>query len=110
MNRIQLESVASMSHVEGELRWEELAGAARAGKLYDINSGLGGSHRGEVAWLRKCAIPLMRLDVGDGAPGASEIIALLLAQCTAACTALECELPGESRASHLPWHCNSVAP
>ena len=107
---LQMESAASIPHVEGELRWEELAGAARAGKLWDDGSGLGGSQRGEVAWLRKCAIPFMRLDVGDGAPGASEIVELLLARCAAACTALERELPGDSRHSPLPQHCNSVAP
>ena len=84
-------------HVEGELRWEQLAGAARTGNLWDDSSGLGGSQRGEVAWLKKCGIPFVRLDVGDGAPGAEDIVPRHVAQCAAACAALERELPGESR-------------
>ena len=89
------------THVTGELRWGELAGAARAGNLWDDNSGLGGSQRGEVAWLKKRGIPFIRLDVGDGAPGASEMSAILVAKCTAACVALERELPGVSRTALL---------
>ena len=87
----------TMPHVEGELRWEQLAGAARTGNLWDDSSGLGGSQRGEVAWLKKCGIPFVRLDVGDGAPGAGDIVPRHVAQCAAACAALERELPGESR-------------
>ena len=86
-----------MPHVEGELRWEQLAGAARTGNLWDDSSGLGGSQRGEVAWLKKCGIPFVRLDVGDGAPGAGDIVPRHVAHCAAACAALERELPGESR-------------
>ena len=90
-----------LPHVEGELLWEQLAGAARTGNLWDDDSGLGGSQRGEVAWLKKCGIPFVRLDVSDGAPGAGDIVPLHLAGCAAACAALERELPGESRTAPM---------
>ena len=81
-------------HVEGELGWEELADAARAGTLWDASSGLGGSQRGEVAWLKKCGIPFLRLDVGDGAPGSSESVTRLAARGEALCATLDTTSPG----------------
>ena len=70
----------SKAHVKGELNWEGLADAGRAGSLWDAASGLGASQRGEVAYLKKCSIPFLRVDVADGAPGASELVDRLAAR------------------------------
>ena len=50
-----------------ELAWEDVA---KQGHTM-TDRGLGGSQRGEVAWLMKLEIPFMRLDVMQGAPDAS---------------------------------------
>ena len=41
-----------MPRVEGEL---EVGGSRGRGKPWDASSGMGGSQRGEVAWLKKCS-------------------------------------------------------
>ena len=71
-------------HVEGELGWGELPelgtlpqGAAR--QLWD-KVGLGGSQKGEVAYLQRMGYAYTRLDVMDGAPTADEAGALLVAR------------------------------
>ena len=70
--------------VEGEVGWGELPelgtlpqGAAR--QLWD-KVGLGGSQKGEVAYLQRMGYAYTRLDVMDGAPTADEAGALLAAR------------------------------
>jgi len=66
------------SNLPGEVEWGYLA--SYTFEQLKQMPGLGASQKGEVAWLKKKAIPFMRMDVSKGVPDASATAQMLEAR------------------------------